>query len=134
MQAGWAQRLALIEEVNAWATPGYMNVYRGLLPYLNSEAELAAVRKVLRKGDWLRPCQIASLTNLKTAVVLSVLRVLEAERRDYTIPRLHHGANRTRKTSRLIIEYRLRAAADLTLFPSFLLCPSKEPAWQPSSD
>lgn len=28
---------------NAWATPGYINVYRGLLPYVNSEAELAAV-------------------------------------------------------------------------------------------
>lgn len=28
---------------NAWATPGYINVYRGLLPYLHSEAELAAL-------------------------------------------------------------------------------------------
>ncbi|MFZ2619564.1 MAG: M48 family metalloprotease [Alphaproteobacteria bacterium] len=30
-------------EVNAWATPGFINTYRGLFPYLNSEAELAAV-------------------------------------------------------------------------------------------
>lgn len=28
---------------NAWATPGYVNVYRGFLPYVSSEAELAAV-------------------------------------------------------------------------------------------
>lgn len=28
---------------NAWATPGYINVYRGFLPYVESEAELAAV-------------------------------------------------------------------------------------------
>ncbi|MCP5405292.1 MAG: M48 family metalloprotease [Pseudomonadaceae bacterium] len=28
---------------NAWATPGYINVYRGFLPYVSSEAELAAV-------------------------------------------------------------------------------------------
>ena len=28
---------------NAWATPGYINVYRGILPYLHSEAELAAL-------------------------------------------------------------------------------------------
>ncbi|MBI1308335.1 MAG: M48 family metalloprotease [Proteobacteria bacterium] len=28
---------------NAWATPGYINVYRGLLPYVSTEAELAAV-------------------------------------------------------------------------------------------
>lgn len=31
------------EEYNAWATPGYINVFRGFLPYVNSEAELAAV-------------------------------------------------------------------------------------------
>lgn len=28
---------------NAWATPGYVNIYRGILPYFNSEAELVAV-------------------------------------------------------------------------------------------
>lgn len=31
------------ETYNAWATPGYLNIYRGLLPYINNEAELAAV-------------------------------------------------------------------------------------------
>lgn len=31
------------EVFNAWATPGYINVYRGLLPYVQSEAQLAAV-------------------------------------------------------------------------------------------
>lgn len=31
------------ETYNAWATPGYINVYRGFLPYVNSEAELASV-------------------------------------------------------------------------------------------
>lgn len=30
-------------EFNATATPGYIMIYRGLLPYVNSEAELAAV-------------------------------------------------------------------------------------------
>jgi predicted Zn-dependent protease len=30
-------------EFNAWATPGYVTVNRGLRPYMNSEAELAAV-------------------------------------------------------------------------------------------
>lgn len=28
---------------NAWAVPGYVNVYRGILPFLNSRAELAAL-------------------------------------------------------------------------------------------
>lgn len=28
---------------NAWATPGYINVYRGFIPFVNSEAQLAAV-------------------------------------------------------------------------------------------
>lgn len=28
---------------NAWATPGYVNFYRGILPYLNSEAELLTI-------------------------------------------------------------------------------------------
>ncbi|MFZ2587773.1 MAG: M48 family metalloprotease [Alphaproteobacteria bacterium] len=31
------------DQFNAWATPGYVNVYRGLLPFVQSEAELAAV-------------------------------------------------------------------------------------------
>lgn len=31
------------EEFNAWATPGYINVYRGLLPYMQNEAQLVAV-------------------------------------------------------------------------------------------
>lgn len=31
------------EEFNAWATPGYINVYRGLLPYMQTEAQLVAV-------------------------------------------------------------------------------------------
>ncbi len=31
------------EEFNAWATPGYINVYRGLLPYMQSEAQLVSV-------------------------------------------------------------------------------------------
>lgn len=31
------------DEFNAWATPGYINVYRGLLPYMQSEAELVSV-------------------------------------------------------------------------------------------
>jgi predicted Zn-dependent protease len=31
------------ETFNAWATPGYINIYRGLLPYMQSEAELMAV-------------------------------------------------------------------------------------------
>lgn len=31
------------EEVNAWATPGYVNVYKGFLPYITTEAQLAAV-------------------------------------------------------------------------------------------
>ena len=30
-------------QYNAWATPGYINVYRGFLPYISTEAELAAV-------------------------------------------------------------------------------------------
>lgn len=30
-------------DFNAWATPGYINVYRGILPYMNSEADLASV-------------------------------------------------------------------------------------------
>lgn len=28
---------------NAWATPGYINVYRGFIPFMHSEAQLAAV-------------------------------------------------------------------------------------------
>lgn len=28
---------------NAWATPGYVNFYRGILPYLNSESEFIAI-------------------------------------------------------------------------------------------
>lgn len=31
------------DEFNAWATPGYINIYKGLLPYINNEAELVAV-------------------------------------------------------------------------------------------
>ncbi|MCA3243807.1 MAG: M48 family metalloprotease, partial [Alphaproteobacteria bacterium] len=31
------------EQFNAWATPGYINVYRGLLPYMQSEAQLVSV-------------------------------------------------------------------------------------------
>lgn len=74
----------------------------------------------------MRPCQIASKANLKTAVVLSALRELGATRREYFIPRLHQGTDRIRKTSRLIVEYRLAPAVlDLSLFPSFLLHPRR---------
>lgn len=31
------------ETYNAWATPGYINVYRGMLPYIESEADVVAV-------------------------------------------------------------------------------------------
>ena len=31
------------EQFNAWATPGYINVYRGLLPFVQSEAQLVSV-------------------------------------------------------------------------------------------
>lgn len=94
------------------------------------KTELDAVKAAMAGQDWLRPSEVAARANLKTAVVLSVLRELSAERRELLIPRLHVGADRTRKTSRLIVEYRLVAASfDLSVFPSFLLCPSKENTW-----
>ncbi len=30
-------------QFNAWATPGYINIYRGIIPFMNSESEFAAV-------------------------------------------------------------------------------------------
>ena len=94
------------------------------------QAEIDAVQGVLDSHEWLRPSAIAAKTGLKTAVVLSVLREVGADRREFLMPRLHHGATRTRKTSRLIVEYRTAPPLDVSLFPSFLLYPSKEMKWQ----
>ena len=96
------------------------------------QAEIDAVKTVMEDQEWLRPSTIASLANLKTAVVLSALRALDADRQEFLIPRLHHGADRVRKTSRLVVEYRLRSAVDFSSFPPFLLtCPPKEPSCPP---
>ena len=97
------------------------------------KAELDAVKAAMADRAWHQPGDVAARANLTIAVVLSVLRELSAERREFLIPRLHVGADRTRKTSRLIVEYRLVSASlDLSVFPSFLLCPSKEKTWQRS--
>lgn len=87
------------------------------------EAELDAVLAVLGDSEWHRPSAIARQTNLNTAVVLSALRVLNVLRREYITPRLHHGRDRIRKTSRLIVEYRL-VTSPVALYPSFLLPPA----------
>lgn len=97
---------------------------------IQRKTELDAVKAAMADQLWHRPSDVALRANLKTAVVLSALRELAAERREFLIPRLHVGADRTRKTSRLIVEYRLvEASFDLSVFPSFLLCPSKEKTW-----
>lgn len=87
------------------------------------QQEVEAVEQALLAGEWLRPCGIAASTGLSTAVVLSVLRAMAVEhqvsRREYTVERLHQGRDRTRKTSRLIVEYKRMPAP--VKYPSWLM-------------
>lgn len=82
------------------------------------------VLALLEDGEWHRPSALASVANLNTAQVLAALRSLRMShsisRREYLVPRLHHGRVRTRKTSRLIVEYRLNR---MPTFPTFMWAP-----------
>ena len=88
--------------------------------------EMAAVEQALLAGEWMRPCVIAVATGLSTAVVLSALRAMAADnqvsRREYLIERLHQGRERTRKTSRLIVEYKRIAVT--ARYPAWLMPPA----------
>lgn len=90
------------------------------------QTEIRTVEQALLADEWLRPCVIAATTGLSTAVVLSVLRTLQQDfqvaRREYLIERLHQGRDRTRKTSRLIVEYK-RICYEAK-FPAWLMPPA----------
>lgn len=79
---------------------------------------------LLDDGEWHRPSDLASLANINTAQVLAALRSLRMthsiSRREYLVPRVHHGRLRTRKTSRLVVEYRLNR---IPVFPTFMWAP-----------
>jgi DNA-binding IclR family transcriptional regulator len=85
---------------------------------------------LLADGEWHRPSELARRTGANVAKVLASLRSLSVThsiaRREYLVPRLHHGRDRVRKTSRLIVEYRLVKTAT---YPSFLLAP-RGPVWK----
>lgn len=88
--------------------------------------EIKTVERALLAGEWMRPCVISATTGLTTAVVLSALRMLQQDhavgRREYVIERLHQGRDRTRKTSRLIVEYK-RISREVK-FPAWLMPPA----------
>jgi DNA-binding IclR family transcriptional regulator len=85
---------------------------------------------LLDDGQWHRPSDLASRAGMNVAAVLAALRSLSTthciDRRERLVPRMHHGRQRIRKTSRLIVEYRLLKPA---AYPSFLLAP-RGPSWK----
>ncbi len=88
--------------------------------------ELAAVREAFKKCGWVRPLEVATATTLSVKTVLDILtrlkqdRDVEVQRREYWVPRLHHGRDRTRRTSRLVVEYRVLFKRK-TVYPTWLM-------------
>lgn len=87
--------------------------------------ESRAIKKALPPNCWLRPGTISDQCGLNLATVVATLRRLQlrgdVDRREYYVPRIHHGKDRTRQTVRLIVEYRRRQAPKRVKYPAWLM-------------